>query len=242
MDGTAALRVSRLLSAALLLGVGACSQEHVGSGAGILSEAAAPVFDFPTECPPGTMDACRAKLEAYPVAFGTERDRDAATPGGKKQRVLIIAYQGTREINASAPPASATLILHLANHGKVKTAAYDLDPQSQADYYVTVKNDGGAKWTLWRVPANDNGSVTVATSGSFIQCQPASTSQWAYSIADFASCANAPHLQNISMASLGGFSIKPLLNLFALFLDPPPVGEDGGWFSCDGGCCSLNMT
>jgi hypothetical protein len=244
MDSNATTKALGFLCAAFVLAAGGCSRPpQANGGPHILTEAPAPIFDFPNECPPSAgMDACRAKLDAFPVAFGTERDR-APSSGNKKPRVLIIAFQGTKDISASSPPSSPTLILHLANHGKVNTLLYDLDPQSQADYYVTVKSDAGkGMWTLWRVPANNNGSVTSVATGPFGQCQPPAPTQWAYSIADFASCVDAPHLQGVSHASIADFSIRPLLNLVAAFLPPPPGDSDGGWFSCDGGCCTMNTT
>jgi len=186
------------------------------------------------------MDACRAKLNAFGVAFGTERDR-APYSGNKGERVLIIAFQGTKSVSASTPPPQPTLILHLANHGHVPTTMYNLDPDAQADYYVTVQNAAGAaQWTMWRVPKNNNGSVT-SVSGLYSLCQPASTSPWAYSIADFATCANAPHLQQgaVKHASLGADLFRPFAALISLL---QPASEDPGWFSCDGGCCSMSAS
>lgn len=225
-------------TAAATLAVAACTQSHSPSPAHPLIEAAAPLFDFPTECPPGTMDACHEKLEAFPDAFGTERDRSPKGGGSKKQKVLIMAYQGSKDVSVASPPTQATLILRLANHGKVTTDLYDLDPSSQADYYVTVKGESGvAKWTLWRVPMANGGTVT-SVSGTYTDCKPPMTSPWAYSIADFADCTTAPHLPGFHKASMEGFFIKPMTMLWATILQPPSL-DVPGWFACAEGCCTM---
>ena len=196
-------------------------------------------FDFATGCT--DVAACKKLLHGLPRGFGVVRNRSTATPGDSTP-VLVLAYDGARHVNPKNPPKQPTLLVHIVNEGTVTASLWDLKPSTEAEYDVTVQDEGGSpKWTLWEITT---AGAKATYKGDYIDC--GHTTHWDISIADWASCATSPGgsaASSTPMTASGtarSAMFGGVATTFAKYLAMFQASDDPAWVSCSAGCCTID--
>jgi hypothetical protein len=156
-----------------------------------------------------------------------------------RAQATIAATPDARYLNSTNTGAFGTI------------AAVVGDVKEDTDDYKFVKGDDyafivypktaatSAHWVLEQIDKNGNNYThSTVDQGTFRECTPGDTDNWASSSGDFLPCGKAPHPVSVpktmDMTSFG--MVKAAVsNLLALFSG----GDDTAWFSCASGCCTM---
>jgi hypothetical protein len=237
----------RLVSIAFLSALFACSAYNV--------EPADTRIKLPKGVDPNA-SVFRAMVQSsFPLGLTHDRLRPATCSSGGGNKCIVSVHidvlGDTRVVDPASAPPTGLAIAHLVNQdASDKEAYFDLKPQSTAEYYVWVDNDGSGKprYTLLELQFG-NKSVTATKQWKVHLCHPHSAT-YPSGPSDFdfyefkhgaapcdlpdATISNGAHY-----ASLGtGFPIRALLAFISRELVGNTVALRGSWIECGSGCCT----
>jgi hypothetical protein len=203
------------------------------------------------------LDALRASWAMFPTGNSHARPRNYTN--GTQGVASITPYRGINTIAPDKPPAKTVLFAHIVNQGPGIDKHYNLKRSKLAEYYVVVDADPMApttsRWRILEVPVGSNGSVTFVQrngtdmSGHLEQCTDHTPKP--EEEADFWKCNYGEnHVSLFSTATaLASASTMPIArefwdNVFSAekkSAAPVFTGDESGWASCSGGCCTLEF-